>query len=86
MNRNTRIIDMTIGELFAAIDEHMAEQARPAKRMVYGIAGIASVFGCSLSTAQRIKSSGRIDEAIMQTGRIIAVDADKAIKMFNLTK
>ena len=31
------------------------------KRYVYGIAGIAKLFGCSEPTAQRIKSSGDIN-------------------------
>ena len=86
MDTNKRIIDMTIGELFAAIDEHNAAQAQPVRRMVYGIAGIASLFACSMPTAQRIKSSGRIDAAISQSGRMIAVDADKAIELYNLSK
>lgn len=85
MDTNRRIIDMTLGELFAAIDEHMAQQVRPV-RNVYGIAGIAHLFDCSIPTAQRIKSSGRIDGAISQTGRKIVVNADKAIELFNLSK
>lgn len=84
MDANTRIIDMTLGDLFAAIDEHMAQQAKPV-RNVYGIAGIASLFGCSNATAQRIKSSGRIDGAIVQTGRKIVVNADRAIELYNLS-
>lgn len=85
MDTSKRIIDMTLAELFAAIDEHMASRKKPV-RMVYGIAGIASVFRCSIPTAQRIKSSGRIDGAISQTGRIIAVNADKAIELYNLSQ
>lgn len=85
METNKRIIDMTLGELLSAIDEHMDANRKPA-RMVYGIAGIASLFNCSIPTAQRIKSSGRIDAAISQTGRIIAVDADRAMELFNLSK
>lgn len=58
--------------------EHVKE-----RRLVYGIAGIAQVFNCSMTTANRIKKSGRIDKAIKQHGRVIVVDADLALELFN---
>ena len=42
---------------------------------VYGIAGIAQIFGCSIPTASRIKKSGIINDAITQVGRKIVVNA-----------
>lgn len=51
------------------------------KRLEYGIAGIARLFHCSIPTAQRIKKSGVINDAISQSGRIIVVDADKALEL-----
>ena len=51
------------------------------KKHVYGIAGIARLFGCSIPTANRIKQSGRIDKAITQIGRKIIVDADLALEL-----
>lgn len=51
------------------------------KRYVYGIDGIARLFGCSKPTANRIKKSGKIDGAITQIGRKIIVDADKALEL-----
>lgn len=63
------------------------EQIRPwkgentKKRLVYGIAGIARLFNCSMTTANRIKASGKIDAAITQCGRMIAVDADMALQL-----
>ena len=36
-----------------------------------------------MTTANRIKASGRIDDAITQHGRIIVVDANKALQLFN---
>ena len=36
------------------------------KRYVYGLAGIARLFGCSLPTTNRIKQSGKINRAIAQ--------------------
>ena len=48
---------------------------------VYGIAGIARLFGCSNPTANRIKQSGRIDKAITQIGRKIIVNAELALEL-----
>lgn len=83
----TRIIDLTVGQLMDIIAKAQAPVVEKApeqtKRLVYGIAGIAQLFNCSLTTANRIKASGRIDDAITQHGRIIVVDADKALVLFN---
>ncbi|KAA6330021.1 hypothetical protein EZS27_021225, partial [termite gut metagenome] len=51
------------------------------KRYVYGISGIARLFGCSIPTANRIKQSGKIDKAITQIGRKIIVEADLALEL-----
>ena len=56
------------------------ESAKP-RRLVYGIQGIADTFGCSIPTANRIKRSGVIDDAITQVGRKIVVDADLALEL-----
>lgn len=50
-------------------------------RYVYGLRGVAELFGCSLPTANRIKQSGRIDKAVTQIGRKIIVDADLALEL-----
>ena len=51
------------------------------KRYVYGLAGIARLFGCSLPTANRIKQSGKINRAITQVGRKIIVEAELALEL-----
>lgn len=87
MNPDKRIIDMTAGEfaevLADALRGSLSEsngETKPERgqRYVYGIAGIASLFNCSKTTASRIKASGKIDKAISQSGRMIAVNADLA--------
>ena len=57
------------------------EEAAKPRRLVYGIKGIADTFGCSIPTANRIKRSGIIDDAITQVGRKIVVDADLALEL-----
>lgn len=82
-----RVIDMTASEfanvlfdVFSRLSKEEPKESTP-KRYVYGIAGIAQLFNCSMTTANRIKASGKIDKAISQTGRMIAVDADLALQL-----
>lgn len=51
------------------------------KKYVYGIGGIARLFGCSIPTANRLKKSGKIDKAITQIGRKIIVEAELALDL-----
>lgn len=87
LNPNTRIIDLTVGELVDLIRETTAAVAsstmpeQKPRNLEYGIAGIARIFNCSMATANRIKASGKIDDAITQTGRIIVIDVDRALQL-----
>ena len=77
------------GEEFIMLSRHASVQteAQPqpvtdtSRKYVYGIPGIAKLFGCSLPTANRIKKSGKIDKAITQIGRKIIVDAELALEL-----
>lgn len=83
---NTRLIDLTVGQLLELIQSasgKTVQEAPKERRFEYGIAGIARIFNCSISTANRIKASGKIDKAISQRGRLIVIDADKALELFN---
>lgn len=55
--------------------------AKEERHFVYGLSGLARLFGCSLPTANHIKQSGKIDRAITQVGRKIIVDADLALEL-----
>ena len=87
LNPNTRIIDLTVGELVDLIRETTAAVAsstmpeQKPRNLEYGIAGIARIFNCSMATANRIKASGKIEDAITQTGRIIVIDVDRALQL-----
>lgn len=68
--------------LLAGKSSNDAEKEIPKpKNVAYGIKGIADIFGCSIPTANRIKRSGIIDDAISQVGRKIVVDIDLALKL-----
>ncbi len=84
---------MTAGQLADYLNAHSqtpatGSPATPAdqpRRYVYGIKGIMRLFGVSNVTAQRYKR-GLIREAVSQNGRIIVVDADRALQLFNERK
>ena len=90
MDTEKRVIDMTAGEFAEVLYSVMKrlsgneEEKVINKRLVYGIAGIAQLFNCSMTTANRIKASGKIDQAISQTGRTITVDADLALQLMKI--
>lgn len=52
------------------------------KKYEYGLKGLAKILGCSISKASEVKSSGLLDDAIIQNGNIIIIDRDKALKLF----
>jgi hypothetical protein len=91
IDNKIRIIDLTVGDLLDIIGKTptvvVDNMPKPEKRFVYGISGIAQLFNCSTTTANRIKASGKIDRAISQCGRMIVVDADLALELIkNSTK
>lgn len=55
------------------------------KRYVRGMKELADTLHCSLSTAQRIKSSGVLDPAISQIGKVMLVDAEQALELLKVS-
>ena len=77
MDPKTPIWKLTVEEFL-----EIAKTVNTEKKYEYGLKGIAKMLGCSLSKASEIKSSGILDEAIIQNGNIIIVDKDKALQLF----
>ena len=48
----------------------------------YGLKGLAKLLGRSVSKASEVKSSGILNEAIIQRGNIIIIDKELALKLF----
>ena len=89
-DENKPLWQMTSGEFMEFLKEGLnrtvatepvSHLANTPKKYVYGIAGIAKLFGCSIPTANRIKKSGKIDQAITQIGRKIIVDVELALEL-----
>lgn len=88
-SENTPLAMLTVADLKEIIRENQPEQKPTARqssgRLVYGLKGIADLFGVSHLTAQRYKD-GLIKEAVRQNGRKIVTDADYALELFNERK
>lgn len=95
----TRVIDLTLGELAAALSERLGiGAAAPAppppptekRHYEYGPKGFAKIFGCSVSTFYEWKRRGIIDQlepAICQIGKRMVIDVEKALELGkNITK
>ena len=86
------LFQCTLGDLHAMLADLLMNQqfeSSPEKsptHYVYGITGIANLFGCSKATANRIKSSGEIDDAISQVGGVIVVDAEYALDLLRVSR
>lgn len=52
------------------------------KKYEYGLKGLAKILGCSVSKASEVKSSGILDDAIIQNGNIIIIDKEMALQLF----
>lgn len=84
------IISCSLREVLDGVGEMVAqlvsgiEETPEKRRLVYGLAGLSQLLGCSISTAARIKKSGVLAPAIHQTGKIIVVDADLALDLMRV--
>ena len=87
--KDKSLFNMTVGEFFSLqeqlnskCNENTTGQPNESKRYVYGYQGIADLFGYEhKSSGGRLKRSGDIDEAIIQVGRKIIVDAELALEL-----
>lgn len=90
---NKPLAAMTVGELFEIARKYRVEEKeakndtqvvmrvidKPPRRL-HGINGLCDLFGCSRSTAFRIKKSGVLGDAIYQRNRKIIIDEDLALQ------
>lgn len=88
------LLQATIGDLKELIEEIFTPMGdfaedRPTevkKHLVYGLAGLAQLLGVCKATASAIKSSGILDPAISQHGKVIVIDADLALELMKVNK
>ena len=73
----TPIWKLTVEEFLEVCKELSSEG-----KYEYGLKGLAKLLGCSISKASEIKSSGILNNAIIQRGNIIIINKEKALKLF----
>lgn len=86
---NTPIWQLTVDQLKAilnnprSVDSESEEDnaEHNSKRFVRGVKGIKELFNCSYPTAHNLKKT-ILKPAVHQQGRLIVVDRDLAIKLF----
>lgn len=76
------VADLTVSELQDIIRRTVAEAITRRPEYVKGIDGLCEIFGCSRSTAKRIKQSGSIKKAIRQQGRTFVTNVDLALELY----
>lgn len=93
MNEKNTLLTSIFEDLFDTAAEKLAqmmgdfrEEQGKKRNLVYGLAGLSQLLGCSISTAARIKKSGVLDPAIHQIGKIIVVDADLALDLMKIRR
>lgn len=82
IDKTKRLSDLTVAEFIQLMN------VNEEKKYVYGLKGLARLLGCSRTKASEIKSSGIIDDAIIQNGNLIVIDKEEALKLLkhNSTK
>ena len=91
---DTRLIDMTAGQLIELVRSAMTEEqakaatvsidsrlnSEPQVQPLFGIEGMAIALGVSKPTAQRWKSLGYLDGGYQQIGHTIRIDNPQALR------
>lgn len=79
-NDNTKISELTVGELRDLMRAVMAESVQQ-RKTVQGLQGLADLLGCSTSTVKRYYAILR--PAIAKRGRTIVADADRVLSLWS---
>lgn len=84
ITKETRLIDLSLGELVEYLQANIkpSQQEKAGKEFVYGYKGVQTLFNCSNATACKL-IHGKIKDAVFQDGRMIVVDKEKALRLFN---
>ena len=83
------LMQATLGDIKQMISDAVREAALTAiaeneenrRNFVYGLKGLALLLGCSISTAERLRQSGILDQAIIAHKGLLVIDADMALDL-----
>ena len=95
--KNKPLFQSTLGDLVVVLIEELgfaSESGNDEKDNIFpsgsrhyvrGMKELAKALHCSTSTAQRIKSSGVIDAAISQNGKVVVIDVERALDILRVS-
>ena len=86
--KNKPLFQSTLGDLVeveSGNDEKGNTFPFGSRHYVRGMKELAVALHCSISTAQRIKSSGVIDAAISQNGKVVVIDVERALDILRVS-
>lgn len=89
---NAPLWTLTIGEFADLIGRHTPKKeetpsdVNQVEKYSYGLQGLADLLGCSKTTAWKIKDSGKLKGAVVQEGRKIIIDNEKALELLGRKK
>lgn len=84
---DTPLFKLTVGE-FKDLCNSLIPKPKEEENdeIVYGLDGLAKIFGVSKNQAYRMKRSGKFNEAIRQEGQVIITYRKKALELFGKRK
>lgn len=84
---DTPLFKLTVGE-FKDLCNSLIPKPKEEENdeIVYGLDGLAKIFGVSKNQAYRMKRSGKFNEAIRQEGQVIITYRKKALELFGKSK
>ena len=76
----------TSSSMYAAPSVHAGGNSKEnhTPKLVYGLKGLADFLHQSITSAWRVKKSGKYDAAISQHGRCIITDTEKLLELMRL--
>ena len=94
--KNKPLFQSTLGDLVEVLKEELgfaSESGNDEKGNTFPFGSrhyvrmkeLAVALHCSISTAQRIKSSGVIDAAISQNGKVVVIDVERALDILRVS-
>jgi hypothetical protein len=70
-----KLADLTVAEFANLMNDVLTKEKQICQNdYVFGLYGLANLLGVSLPTAQRIKNTGAIDDAITYAGRKMVIN------------
>lgn len=79
---DTRLVDLTVGQLLALLEREPQEEKSSATEYVYGLDGVMMLFGIKSKNTASKYCKTILKDAVYRQGRTILLDKEKAMELF----